>query len=452
MKITLTVVAGPHQGKSFEFSEHDNFIVGRGAQAHFRLPKDDPFFSRLHFLVEVNPPLCRLLDMHSANGTFVNKAQVTETNLNDGDLIQGGKTWIRVQLDSQSDSVPESVVFDTWAPTEPQPPVAVPGRQQEIPIAVFDSEIVDKPLEKKVVPLALAPAKQPSRESLPPDYRERIQKTPQPFPGYQIVREVGRGGMGIVYQAICEADESVVALKTIKPAVAGSEKDVERFLREARLLKSLQHPNIVSFREMGKSEEVLYFAMDFVDGKDLKRLLADLPEPLPVPRAVALIRQLLDALDYAHKQGVVHRDIKPANLLVSSNGQRESLSVTDFGLARTYQSSRMSGLTTTGQIGGTTPFIAPEQILLFRDVKPAADQYAVAATLYHLLTKSYVYDFPKTVSAQLVMVLQSSPIPIQQRRSDLPASLVDVIHKGLSREPADRFKDLMEFRQALAGF
>jgi serine/threonine-protein kinase len=256
--------------------------------------------------------------------------------------------------------------------------------------------------------------------------------------------------MGVVYQAIRQVDRSTVALKTVCPNGSISEQDVDRFLREARLLESLKHPNIVAFREMGTSDGTLYFAMDFVDGKDLKRILSESPAPMPIPRAINLIRQLIDALNYAHQKGVVHRDIKPANLLISTVNGRENLSVTDFGLARTYQSSSISGLTVTGQIGGTTPFMAPEQIIQFRDVKPTADQYAVAATLYNLLTKSYVFDFPRTISEQLLMVLQSTPIRIEQRRPDIPAPLAEVIHRGLSRLPEQRFPDLNAFREALS--
>src|SRR5262249_40419878 len=148
------------------------------------------------------------------------------------------------------------------------------------------------------------------------------------------------------------------------------------------------------FREMGESNGQLYFAMDYVPGTDAGRLLKA-HGPLPAGRAVALVCQLLEALEYAHAKGYVHRDIKPANLLVTEIGGREVAKLADFGLARVYQTSRLSGLTMMGDRGGTIAFVAPEQLTHFRDAKPAVDQYSAGATLYNLLTQRFVYDLPK---------------------------------------------------------
>src|SRR5262249_39332353 len=144
------------------------------------------------------------------------------------------------------------------------------------------------------------------------------------------------------------------------------------------------HPNIVAFQEMGESEGRLYFAMDYVRGTDAAALLKE-HGPLPVARAVGLVRQMLRALDYAHAKQFVHRDIKPANLLVAGAGGQETARLADFGLARVYQASQLSGLTMTGDIGGTVAFMAPEQITNYREAKPPVDQYAAAASLYNLL-------------------------------------------------------------------
>jgi eukaryotic-like serine/threonine-protein kinase len=161
---------------------------------------------------------------------------------------------------------------------------------------------------------------------------------------------------------------------------------------------------------------------------------------------------LLEALESAHAKGFVHRDIKPSNLLIRTDGPADFVYLSDFGLARTYQASKLSGLTMTGAIGGTTAFMAPEQITAFRESKPAVDQYAAAASLYFLLTKQYVYEMPKELSKQLLMILQDDPVPITQHRADLPAALVAAIHRALAREPADRFPDVAAFRQALLPF
>jgi serine/threonine-protein kinase len=199
---------------------------------------------------------------------------------------------------------------------------------------------------------------------------------------------------------------------------------------------------------MGQIGGQIYFAMDYVAGKDAAHVLHE-EGPFPVPRAVSVACQLLEALEYAHDQGIVHRDIKPANVLLAQVDGREVVKLTDFGLARTYQASTLSGLTLKGDVGGTIAFMAPEQITNFRDAKPAVDQYAAAATLYNLLTNRYVYDLPTATHKQLLMVLQEAPIPIPARREDLPPELADIIHRGLLRDPGQRFPNVQAMRKAL---
>lgn len=258
--------------------------------------------------------------------------------------------------------------------------------------------------------------------------------------------------MGVVYRAIRKASGSVVAVKTLLPAVRGTRQDYAKFLREADILKQLDHPRIVRFQEMGESEDLVYFAMDFVPGIDGAKLVRGLDAHMPVARAVRIACQLLEALESAHAKGFVHRDIKPANLLIRSDGPADLVYLSDFGIARTYQASKLSGLTMTGAVGGTTAFMAPEQITAFRESKPAVDQYAAAATLFFLLTRHFIYDMPKDLSKQLLLILQNEPISIRETRPELPAPLVAAIHRGLAREPADRFPSVREFRLALLEF
>jgi serine/threonine-protein kinase len=148
----------------------------------------------------------------------------------------------------------------------------------------------------------------------------------------------------------------------------------------------------------------------------------------------------------------VHRDIKPANLLVTVVDGRETVKLADFGLARVYHASRLSGLTLLGDIAGTVPFMAPEQILNFRESQPPADQYAAAAALYNLLTGCFLFDFDAGYLQALHMVLEGEPVPIQARRRDIPEELATVIHRGLSKEPAQRHADVQAMRKALAQF
>jgi serine/threonine-protein kinase len=405
--LTLTVTEGPHKGRTFTLAGHDTFLVGRSKQAHFQLPAKDKYFSRIHFLVESNPPECRLTDMGSHNGTYVNGRRVHTADLCDGDQIRAGHTVLAVALAAAAGP-------GEWAP-------AAPGR-------------------------------------LPPTIPEAIVAWPAPpggpratVAGYEIVREVGRGGMGIVYEARRRPDGVRVALKTVVPAVAAHPVQVERFLREARILCQLDHPHVVAFREMGEESGLLYFAMDYVEGTDAAKMLKQ-HGPLPVRTAVRMTCQLLAALAYAHDKGFVHRDIKPANVLVAEERGRKVVKLADFGLARVYQASQLSGLTMQGEFGGTLGFLPPEQITNFREVKPAADQYAAAATLYNLLTGRFLFDLKKAGAGVVAVILTEDPVPITEHRGDLPPGLAEAIHRAAAREPADRFPDVGALRAALRPF
>ena len=504
MRVKLRVVEGPHAGQEFSFDEHDNFIVGRGPQAHFRLPKMDRYFSRIHFMVEINPPFCRLMDMQSRNGTLVNDRRVKRSDLKNGDIIRGGNTRIEVSIEqdepiSGEETIPprplapssSAAAFDgadhdsTIPPPSARQPQNRPDRDRkprsksklpssseppkgEAPSDPLESTNVPQPVPAtpphKVPAKAkprppsdktVAPPERPPKagiEVLPADYEKKIREQPQPISGYKIVEEIGRGAMGVVYLALREANQSVVALKTIIPMVDATQEDFERFAREAQILKALSHPLIVSFHDTGESDGVLYFAMDYIVGTDASKLLRKEEQPFSVGRAVNLVCQLLEALDYAHAKRFVHRDIKPSNLLVTKQSGQEVTRLSDFGLAREYQASKLSGLTMMGDVGGTTPFMAPEQITHYRDTKPAADLYSAGATLYHLLTKKHVYNFSRDVGEQLVMILRNDPVPIHTRRADIPDELAEVIHCSLSRNPQDRFADAQRMGEALQQF
>jgi serine/threonine-protein kinase len=412
-RVTLTVTEGPHRGEAFTFAEHDTFLVGRSPDAHFSLP-DDPYFSRMHFLVEVNPPLCRLLNLRSRNGTEVNRRKVSGADLQDGDEIKGGRTVLRVAIAQSAVAAGRGV-----EETRDLPESAVPASATD-PLATH------------------SPTRHPDSSTVPPGVPA--------IPGYRLERKLGEGGMGVVWLARRESDGSRVALKTILPAAAPGRMAVQRFLREASILEQLQHPHIVAFRGEGEADGLLYFVMDYVRGKDARRLVEQ--GPLPVGRAVRLACQMLEGLAYAHGLGFVHRDIKPANLLVTE-GEPEMAKVADFGLARAYQASPLSGLTLTGASGGTPAFMPPEQVLDFRSVQPAADQYSAAATLYHLLTGKPLYDGSRDPTALLLLVLQSDPVPLRQRRPELPERLAAAVHRGLARKPEERFPDVERLRQAL---
>jgi len=454
LQVSLAVTRGPHAGQSFHFTGHDTFLVGRSKQAHFRLPEKDEYFSRIHFLIEVNPPHCRLTDMGSTNGTYVNGQRAYSADLKDGDSIEGGQTVLRVGVHAL---VPRPSAGEEAASLPNTPPTALPdapfpslpGVTQLVPPGQYSLRclVCAVPVPAPSVP----PADQAVAAGIAPlcvACREDIRVQPQSVPGYCIVRELGRGGMGIVYLAYRRTDGLVVALKTILPATDAAPSQVERFLREAHILRQLEHLNIVAFRDMGTMAGQLYFVMDYVRGTDAAQLLKE-QGPLPVRRAVELVCQLLEGLAYAHARGFVHRDVKPANLLITQERDREVARLADFGLARVYQASQLSGLTLLGQTGGTLAFMAPEQITNFRDARPPVDQYAAAATLYHLLTGRFTHDFPKESHKRVLMVLQDEPVPLRARRADVPERLAAVVQRALAKNAAARYSSAEELQRAL---
>jgi serine/threonine-protein kinase len=263
--------------------------------------------------------------------------------------------------------------------------------------------------------------------------------------------EIGRGGMGVVYRATRLRDGAAVAVKTITPAPGVGARQVEKFVREARVMARLSHPNITAYLDSGAADPLAYLVMELVDGPDAGRVLRA-RGPLPVPTAVRIACGLLAGLAHAHAGGVVHRDVKPSNVLLGGARGRRVVKVADFGLARAYDDCRLSGLTMQGEVGGTPAFMAPEQVTHFRDVKPAADQYAAAATLYNLLTAAYPHDLPRDVGRQLGVIVNGRPVPVASRRPGLPPGLVEVIHRALEREPDQRFPHVTAFRAALLPF
>jgi serine/threonine protein kinase len=192
--------------------------------------------------------------------------------------------------------------------------------------------------------------------------------------------------------------------------------------------------------------------MEYVPGLDLIKLVARQGGALPIGLAVGLACQILEALAYAMTKKLVHRDIKPRNVMVTEVDGRQLVKLTDFGLARMYQTSCYGGQPLKGGMGGSLGFMAPEQVEHFHEAKSPADQYGVASTLYFLLTAQMVYDFPEEFMDRLRMILTQDPVSILKRRENIPEGLAQVIHQALARDPAQRFLDVVALRQALLPF
>jgi hypothetical protein len=253
------------------------------------------------------------------------------------------------------------------------------------------------------------------------------------FAGYRIERQLGRGGMGVLYLAIEPGLERRVALKLIAPEAAADEVFARRFAEESRIAASIEHPNVVPIYAAGEEGGVPFIAMRYVSGSDLGRRLAREGRLEPAV-AAALIAQVGNGLDAIHAAGLIHRDVKPANVLLSETGGEDHAYITDFGVARNVATE--SGLTQTGRFVGTLDYVAPEQIS-GGTVDARADVYALGCLLFKLLTGEV--PFPREgEAARLYAHLNDPPPAPSLHATAVPMALDDVVIRAMSKEPGDR--------------
>ena len=258
---------------------------------------------------------------------------------------------------------------------------------------------------------------------------------------YVLGRELGRGGMAIVYLAHDLKHDRSVALKVLHADLAAS-LGPDRFLREIRITARLDHPHILPVLDSGEVAGQLWYTMPYVDGESLRHRLRREGQ-LPIDEAIRLAREAADALDYAHRHGVVHRDIKPENILLSDGHAR----VADFGVARALEAAGGGQLTQTGMAVGTPVYMSPEQATAGH-VDARTDQYSLACVLYELLTGEAPYTgaTPQAVIAKRML----EPVPrVRTLRDSVPAAIEVVLMRALAKIPADRFPSTGEFARAL---
>ncbi|MBS9532438.1 serine/threonine protein kinase [Mycobacterium sp. M1] len=266
------------------------------------------------------------------------------------------------------------------------------------------------------------------------------------FAEYRIIKLLGAGAMGKVYLAQHPRLPRRDAVKVLRGSLSADEQYRERFQREARAAATLFHPNIVGVHDCGEYRRRLWLAMDYVDGQDLGRLLRKrFPAGMPVEAVLPIVSAVADALDYAHRQGIIHRDVKPGNILVTKSPDSEQRALlADFGIAR--QISDPSGLTATNLTIGTIAYAAPEQ-LTGSDGLSRADQYALAATTFDLLTGAPPFDDDNAVTV-ISRHLSEPPPRLSERRPEL-AHLDEVLATALAKNPSDRYSGCTEFAAAL---
>jgi serine/threonine protein kinase len=403
-RVSLLVTAGPIRGQRFDFDRHDTFVFGRAPDCHGQLSPDDASASRHHFLLEANPPLARLRDLGSLNGTHLNGVRHggrrsgetpeeavgrggTEVDLRDGDEIRVGATVIRVAIEG-----------GTAASADPT------------------------------------------------DHGDAAEVRPGGRIGpYAVQGLLGRGGMGAVYLASRPGDDAPVALKVMLPRMVVDPAAQEIFIREIEVTRALRHPNIVELLDFGRHEGRFYFALEYCPGGSAEGLRLRQGGRLGLPVTVRLAADALEGLAAAHAAGFVHRDLKPDNVLLGAGGAAK---LGDFGLAKSFEQAGLSGMTATGMVGGTFHFMPREQLTSFRRMRPASDVWSMAATLYYLLTGEFTRDFASHTDP-LVVILRGGFVPIREREASLPEDLAAVLDRALDDDPDARYPTAREFADAL---
>jgi hypothetical protein len=264
------------------------------------------------------------------------------------------------------------------------------------------------------------------------------------FGEYELLGELGRGGMGVVYKAREEGLNRLVALKMILPGALLEDTELQRFRAEAAAAATLQHPHIVAVHRVGENEERHFFTMDLIAGPSLNQRLGQ--GPLPGRTAARYLATIARAIHHAHQHGILHRDLKPANILLDDEDQPH---VTDFGLAKHFTLD--SGQTRTGAILGTPSYMAPEQALGSKDLGPACDIYGLGALLYELLTARPPFR-GETPLDTLQQVLEVDPVPPRLLNPKVDRDLETICLKCLAKDPRQRYATALEMAEDLERF
>jgi hypothetical protein len=501
-KVILTVSEGDSAGDNFVFTERTTCLVGRHDSCGIRITeKDNPRrISRHHCLLDINPPDVRIRDFGSRNGTYVNgkligkrntiervdgvEQVLPEVDLKDGDEIRIRNTVLRVSIhvpvlcDSCSVEIPDENVAASqieegvhqclqcrqFAATERLPSVK---SNRTKTCARCSRDVAAEIGELRFGQYVCRSCRNDPLEVLKAmlDSARSGQKELAAIEGYSIIKELGRGGFGIVCLARHEKTGEQVALKIMLPDVAADDKAVGDFLREMRTTQALAHENVVHMRDTGCADGTFFMTLEFCNSGGLDRLISSRQGKVTLKEAAPIILEVLDGLEYAHsakvtvkladgsteaRRGIVHRDLKPQNIFLHTSGNRRIAKVGDYGMAKAFDAAGLSGHTIAGAVGGTPVFMCRQQVTDFKGSQPDVDVWAAAATFYFMLTGQYTRDFRKGKDV-FQTILQDPVVPINDRDASIPKRLADLIDTALDDRDKLYFKTARDFKKALLG-
>lgn len=406
--VQVIVETGPCAGAQATWRRPGSYLIGRAPAADLVLAHDI-VASLEHCRLEIAAGAVTLRDLGGRQGTLHNGRSVSETPVRSGDSIQAGMSRMKIVVGENEPAAVTLAASQAAAPT------------QKIAAAAGLLDI----------------------------------------PGYRLERKIGEGGMGVVYAARREATGERVAVKTIMPVAGAGQNAIDLFRREMMLLSQIDHPRIVKFIDSGEFAGQIYLVMEYVEAIDLESLLAPLPREKRIAHYCGVICQVLEALAHAHAKKLVHRDVKPRNILVAKDNRQLRVKLADFGLAKNFELAGLSQLTGDHEIRGTPAFMPWEQLQSSRYIKPTADIYSTAATLYYYLVgRPPGHSQPQrkswhSVTSLFTGLLSGHPLPQAQNAAldadlaDFPHGLAQVLIRALAFEPKHRYATAEEMRADL---
>lgn len=455
MNFEIAIVKGKWAGLRKLLTPNGQITIGREpTTCDFII--DDPLLSRKHCTIESNGQFVKLKDLNSRNGTFVNGQKVQEYTITSNDEIKLGHHILQL-LTAKNTSEPISQIM-----------AGLCGRCQK---KIFQKDLLSRRAVRqgnrlycmqcieRGIPTGDARGMTTGSianhtEAQPQVYREVKDEltvavnpdlppnTPPKIGHYQILEVLGEGGMGYVYKVRHSFLNTVFAIKVIKEEFVSHAEVLERFLQEARVGVSLDHPHIVKIFDADEVEGIYYIRMEFFPGQNLAGLVKE-KGVVDFSTITRWGTQLADALNYAHQQQIIHRDVKPSNVLVNPEGLAK---LADFGLAKAWQKAGAPQLTRDRQMLGTIQYISPEQLKDSKNVDPRADIFSLAATLYFSLVGIPPFG-QEPLGKVMHNIIHADPFPIQ--RQDIPKNLQVVLFKAMEKDPNKRFASMAEFRDAL---
>lgn len=474
MAVRLVVIEGYDKDKFLMLDSACSYSIGRGdTDRHVDLKLDprDRLVSRRHFIIDYRPPRIFIRDNNSTNGTMINGKNGSfilrnhEAELSAGDLIMAGNTVFRLEMaeDKSDDQIPSVTGLDV--PENPKDFCTdandSPSGNNSPAICCIDcghsltAGMTGTELESLGWPAFMC-------SDCADGYS--FENDLKSLNGYRILKKIGEGSMGVVFLARHEISGMLAAVKTIIPGMSASKTDLILFEREANIMRTLDHPNITRLYEFSLFDGGHYFISEYMPGGDLDSLLKNSGNGRMEPdKACTIVCDVLSALDYSHEKGIIHRDIKPANILLKKDSHRNDIpKLADFGLAKMYENAGLTNITKTTDRRGTPLFMAPEQFINYRYVKPQADIYSIGVVLYSLLSGSFPFtesperrDDPLSFLRRrdpVLAILENKPVPVIEKNPSIPVRLSEIVDTAIRKTPEQRFQSAKEMRRAILDF